>query len=156
MNTGTVPNLTDVRSETTDYHILRVDTSSEQSGSINARLTDFLIQNLEERVGQFTTQNHFLSTLPIEVVNDDLFEGIYLQSECRNREQIKAIESAMLLANDLKKADILVFNIPVYSFGIPRNFKAYLDIVARLSHSDLLDESGFHSIMAGKKVFFNN
>ena len=45
-----------------------------------------------------------------------------------------------------------VFDIPIYNFSVPANFKAYLDQIVRVSRTFSIDETGYRGLVPHKKM----
>ena len=153
MNAITTHEEVNQKSQTKQYKVLRIDTCSEQSGAINTQLAKLIVQKLTERIPSDSVNHHMLGSIPVEQLNEELFEGVYLRASCRSHAQSRAIDQALILVKELLEANVLVFSVPVYPFGIQRNFKAYMDIISRLSQTGLINRDDFTSTMSHKKVF---
>lgn len=75
-----------------------------------------------------------------------------LSGEALTRDQATAWAAITALVNRFRVADILVFALPLWNFGVPYKMKHLIDVV---SQKDLLfsfDERGFGGLLVGKKA----
>lgn len=56
------------------------------------------------------------------------------------------------LINELKQADTIVLGLPMYNFGVPSTFKAWIDRVARAGITFRYTENGPLGLLTGKRV----
>ncbi|MDT8398676.1 MAG: NAD(P)H-dependent oxidoreductase [Pseudomonadales bacterium] len=110
-------------------HILRVDASMNRQNSTSRMLADALVEKLAE-------------SKPVSVTLRDLVEGVPFIGEAwidanftdpadRSPAQRTALASSDVLVQELKAADILIMSVPIYNFGPPAAFKAWIDQIAR-------------------------
>ena len=110
--------------------ILRVDSSMRHEGSISRILADETIARLH-------------SGLPdAEIILRDLKSGVghvnsawreaSLETEgSRSSEDRAILAQSDALKAEVKRADIIVFAVPIYNFSIPAALKAWVDMVCR-------------------------
>jgi FMN-dependent NADH-azoreductase len=70
----------------------------------------------------------------------------------RSDEQKQLATTSDLLVEELKVSDIVVIGMPMYNFGIPSTFKAWIDRVARAGITFKYTEQGPVGLLTGKKV----
>ena len=110
--------------------ILRIDSSMRQHGSVSRDLAKVTVAKLRAVLADS------------EIVWRDLKSGIgHVNSAWRDASLGKAaarsVEERALLAqsdaltSEVNSADILVFAVPIYNFGIPAALKAWVDMVCR-------------------------
>jgi FMN-dependent NADH-azoreductase len=74
-------------------------------------------------------------------------------AENRSAEQQKFVDYSDTLIDELKHADIIVFGVPLYNFGIPSTLKAYFDQLARAGVTFKYGEAGPIGLLADKPVY---
>lgn len=70
----------------------------------------------------------------------------------RNEEQVQLASISDTLIEELKASDVLVIGMPMYNFGIPSTFKAWIDRIARAGITFKYTEQGPVGLLADKKV----
>ena len=132
--------------------VLRIDTNTNRSSSVNARLTDLIVDKVKEKAPKAAFSDRYLSQLSLETISEDFFEGICLQASKRTHKQTEALHTAEMLTSELLESDIIVFNVPVYPFGIQKSFKTYMEIILRCCQSRLIADDDIRTALAMKKV----
>jgi FMN-dependent NADH-azoreductase len=132
--------------------ILRIDSSMRQHGSVSRDLAKETVSKLRAEL-----------TDP-EIVWRDLKSGVgHVNSAwrdaslgavaARSAEDRALLAQSDALASEVKRADIMVFAVPIYNFSIPAALKAWVDMVCRnnvdgASATDKTDASRYkHAIV---------
>ena len=82
-----------------------------------------------------TVTNRDLGHQEIPFVTEAFIGAMYTPAEARTPEQKSLLTLSDELIAELKAADVYVFGIPMYNFGVPAVFKAYIDYVARANET---------------------
>jgi FMN-dependent NADH-azoreductase len=69
--------------------------------------------------------------------------------EGKEKEHLAPFED---LVAQLKSADVVVLAFPMYNFSLPAAVKAYFDAVLLMGETWIMDDKGYHGLMAGKKA----
>lgn len=105
-----------------------------------------------------------VSQADVNVVERDLYEQVLphlTQSEMgawmtpvneRSDEQNQLASVSDALIEELKSSDVLIIGMPMYNFGIPSVFKAWVDRIARAGITFNYTEQGPVGLLTGKKV----
>lgn len=131
------------------HNILRVDASMRKSGSASRGLTDHLLSKLGKGAS---------------IVNRDLADGISLVNEAwiganftdpadRSDDQKAALAESDACVAELRAADIIIIGLPIYNFGTPAAFKAWIDMVCRARETFAYTSDGPKGLLENKKVF---
>jgi FMN-dependent NADH-azoreductase len=113
----------------------------------------------EKFVGQW------LAKEPLDLVNRDLSElnlphlgsaemqawGTSDEERTEQQKELTAISDQLVA--ELQKADAIVLGMPMYNFGVPSTFKAWIDRVARAGITFSYSEQGPVGLLTGKKVY---
>lgn len=137
-------------------NILRLDASMRKTGSYSRDLSDKLIMQL--------TDKQHASGKNSKVAIRDLAEGIPLIDELwikanftdldeRTPEQSKCLETSNTLVDELNNADLIVMAIPIYNFGVPAAFKAWIDQVVRSKLTFRYGDNGPIGLVNNKKAY---
>lgn len=70
----------------------------------------------------------------------------------RNDEQIELAAISDNLIEELKNSDIIIVGMPMYNFGVPSSFKAWVDRIARAGITFQYTENGPVGLLENKKV----
>ncbi|MEM7499840.1 MAG: NAD(P)H-dependent oxidoreductase, partial [Pseudomonadota bacterium] len=127
--------------------VLHVDASMRREGSTTRALS----AALTARLG------------PGRVVRRDLAEGLPLIDETwiganvtdpaeRSAAQEEALTLSETLIGEIEAADTLVIGVPIYNFGVPAAFKAWIDLVARARRTFRYTENGPVGLLEGKRA----
>ncbi len=135
----------------TKNKILRIDASMRHTGSVTRALTDKLVARLRA------------ANPASEVVHRDLADGLPMVDEAwiganftdpaeRDDTQRAALAGSDRLVAEIKQADTLVIGLPIYNFGVPAAFKAWIDMIARARETFRYTETGPEGLMTGKRA----
>ncbi|MGO4893433.1 FMN-dependent NADH-azoreductase [Flavobacterium sp. W21_SRS_FM6] len=89
--------------------------------------------------------------LPHLTMNEMLAWGSEVSS--RSEEQVALNSLSELFIADLQQADTVVIGMPMYNFGVPSTFKAWIDRVARAGITFNYTETGPQGLLSNKKVY---
>lgn len=131
--------------------ILRLDASMRRDGSQSRLLADKLVAKLAAETRS-------------TIVSRDLADGVSLVDEAfidanstdpqqRTDAQRAALKVSDQLVDELKSADVLVAAVPIYNFGVPAAFKAWIDMVARARETFRYTAQGPEGLLEGKKAY---
>ena len=109
--------------------------------------------------------DQWLAKEPLDIVNTDLSE-LYLPhlssaemqawgtaEEQRTAQQKELAALSDQLVAELQTADAIVLGMPMYNFGVPSTFKAWIDRVARAGITFSYTAQGPLGLLTGKKVY---
>ena len=78
--------------------------------------------------------------------------AIYLDEAERTPEMKEALTASDALVDRVLRADLLVFGVPMYNFGMPAVFKAFVDNIVRSGRTFDIGPSGIIGRLADKKA----
>ncbi len=142
-------------------NILRLDASMRKTGSFSRGLSDKLIKQLANELHSSEEQTN---EQKINVTIRDLAEGIPLINENwikanftavdeRTAEQIICLARSDILVEELHNADLIVIGLPIYNFGVPAAFKAWIDQVVRSKLTFQYGDNGPIGLLKNKKAY---
>jgi FMN-dependent NADH-azoreductase len=131
-------------------HILRIDASMRLTGSNSRKLADQLIEKISSDETQLTHRD-LKNGLPF--VNEDWIQANFTPAEERSVEQQTTLATSELLIEELEAADTIVIAVPIYNFGVPAAFKAWIDMVARARRTFHYTENGPQGLLTDKKAY---
>jgi FMN-dependent NADH-azoreductase len=132
--------------------ILRIDSSGRQHGSSSRALADELVAALADRYGQVQLVKRDLAE-SIPHVDQAWIEANFTPEENRSDSQRKVLSFSDLLVAELKEAEVLVFGVPIYNFGVPAAMKAWVDMIARARLTFAYTENGPVGLLREQKAF---
>ena len=133
-------------------HILEINASARQNGSISRRLVNDLVSALEDRHED------------VRITRRDVAEGLpfvdqaWVTANFTPEEERSAADRAKLALSDelvaeLQAADIVVIGTPIYNFSIPAALKAWIDMIARARKTFRYTDSGVEGLLKDKKAY---
>ncbi len=75
-----------------------------------------------------------------------------LEGRERTEEEKKIWEQIKTLADRFHRADLLVFSVPMWNFGIPYRLKHLIDVISQKDVLFTFDERGLLGMLGGRKV----
>ncbi len=127
--------------------MFRLNASIRSEGSHSRAIADIVEAEWREaHPGQaVVTREIGTSPLPSSAWANAVFAGATPQ-ESRSAEQQQAVALAGSLVDELEAADVLLFAVPLYNFGVSQHFKTYVDLVV----TDSRLAAGSEPAIAGK------
>ena len=132
-------------------NILHIDASARQAGSVSRELSQHLVDALSDAETQVTKREIGLTPLPL--ISETWVGANFTPEENRSDSQKQALELSDTLTDELEAADTLVLGVPIYNFGVPAAFKAWVDLIARARKTFKYTESGPVGLLEGKKAY---
>ena len=129
-------------------NLLRIDSSARRSGSVSRDLTDHVIARIapEARV----TTRDLADGIPL--ITEAWVAANFTPADQRTDAQRETLALSDTLVAELKAADTLVIGLPIYNFGPPAAFKAWVDLVARAGVTFQYSETGPKGLLEGKRA----
>lgn len=111
--------------------LFRLDASIRTAGSVTRAVADTLESTIARESGDLTVVRRDVGRRPIasDVWPVSAIAG-HVPAADRTPEQLAALEVAAGLGDELSEADVLLFAVPLYNFGIAQGFKTWFDVVA--------------------------
>ncbi|NQY39023.1 MAG: NAD(P)H-dependent oxidoreductase [Henriciella sp.] len=131
--------------------ILHVDASARQAGSVSRELSQHLVDALSDTGIEVTKREIGLSPLPL--ISETWVGANFTPEEDRSDDQKKVLELSDTLIEEIEAADTLVLGVPIYNFGVPATFKAWVDMIARARKTFKYTENGPVGLLEGKKAY---
>lgn len=132
-------------------NILRVDSSIRQKGSYSRSLTDRLINQISTTDKDKITIRDLSNG--ISLIDEQWGQANFTAIEERTDEQKTCLLASDLLVAELADAEKVVIGLPIYNFGLPAAFKAWLDQVIRAKLTFKYTEQGPVGLLKNKKVY---
>jgi len=94
-----------------------------------------------------------LAAQPVPHLTAERFQAFGTAPQNRSPEQEAFVADSDELIGELMAADLAVFGLPMYNFGIPSTLKAWIDHVARAGKTFRYTENGPVGLLADRPVY---
>lgn len=135
-------------------NILHVIGSPRNERSVSRRIALTYIEEFQKKypVSSVKTMDIWQENIP--EFNEHILQAKYagVMGIELSGEQVASWNTIKDIASRFFEADIIVFSVPMWNFGIPYKLKQLIDLI---SHKDILftfDENGFNGKLNNKKV----
>lgn len=132
-------------------NILHINASARREESISRSLSQAVVDKISTVDTNVVTRD--LGASPLPIVTEAWVGANFTPDEDRSTEQREALALSDSLIAELEAADTLVLGVPVYNFGVPAAFKAWIDLVARARKTFKYTENGPVGLLHGKKAY---
>jgi FMN-dependent NADH-azoreductase len=127
--------------------LFRLDASIRTEGSHSRQIADIVQQEWRTAHPGDPVINREIGIEPLPSnAWATAFFAHYTPEEDRSPEQREAIALAATLADELTAADVLLFAVPLYNFGVSQHFKSWVDLVI----TDPRMGAGSDPVLAGR------
>lgn len=134
-------------------NILRIDASMRKTDSYSRDLLDKLIKQLNGEKGinvKVTTRD---LANGISLINEQWIAANFTAIDERTEDQHKSLIASDTLVDELDKAELIVIGLPIYNFGVPAAFKAWIDQVVRSKLTFQYTDTGPVGLLNNKKAY---
>ena len=131
--------------------ILRIDASARMAGSYSRDLTDRVVDRLETSDSKLIQRD--LGANPPSIISEDWVNASFTPDADRTDAQHQVLAESDALISELQAADTLVIGLPMYNFGVPAAFKAWIDQVARARKTFQYTANGPEGLLHGKRAY---
>jgi len=94
-----------------------------------------------------------LARHPIPHLDAERLHAFITPADKRTATQKDIVDYSDQLISELRRADAVVFGVPMYNFGVPSTLKAYFDHVARSGETFQYTENGPQGLLGDKPVY---
>ena len=131
-------------------HILHLDASARGEASHSRQISgEFVEAWLQAHPGDTVTYRD-LGHQPIPHVTEAFIHAMYTPADRLTPQQNALLALSNELVSELQAADLYVFGIPMYNFGVPSVFKAYMDQVVRAGVT--FNPANYAGLLKNKKM----
>jgi len=132
-------------------HILQINASARITGSQSRALSEKLVDRLRTAGAQVTQRD--IGQTPPPIITEDWVTANFTPEEDRTAQQSEILAPSDRLVAEIEAADTLVIGLPIYNFGVPAAFKAWIDQIARAGRTFKYSASGPVGLLEGKKAY---
>ncbi|NND17370.1 MAG: FMN-dependent NADH-azoreductase [Silicimonas sp.] len=134
--------------------ILRLDASARTEGSVSRELNDRIVDRFN-RDGAVDAKRRDLAETPLPFLDAQWIGANFTPADDRNAEQKAALALSDELIAEIKDADVLLFGLPIYNFGVPATLKAWVDLIARAGVTFEYSQYGPKGLLEGKRAIIS-
>lgn len=131
--------------------ILRIDASARLEGSVSRDLNDKIVARFEAE-GPVAVTHRDLAKTDLPLLDGEWIGANFTPADDRTAEQVKKLSHSDSLVAELKDADVVLIGLPIYNFGVPAAFKAWVDLVGRAGVTFAYTENGPKGLLEGKRA----
>jgi|SRR5690554_20093 len=123
---------------------------AEQGNS--SQLADNFIRQWQSANPQGEVVHRDLTSAPLPQLDQTLAAAFFTEPQQRSAEQKELVARSDALIAELKAANIVVIGLPMYNFGVPSQFKSWVDHIARAGITFKYTEQGAVGLLTNKPV----
>lgn len=118
-------------------------------------MTRILSQKLVEKLSGADTSvvTRDIGRTPLPILTENWVGANFTPDEARTPAQKDVLALSDQLIAEIEAADTIVLGVPIYNFGVPAAFKAWIDLVARARKTFQYTENGPVGLLEGKKAY---
>ena len=131
-------------------HILHINASPRGDASQSRTISNELVEAMKTAHPDVTVTDRDLGHQVIPFVTEPFIYAMYTPEESQTPEQKELLKLSDELIAELFAADVYVFGVPMYNFGVPAVFKAWIDYVARANKT--FNPATYEGLLKGKKA----
>ena len=132
-------------------HLLHLDASPRGERSHSRKLSKAFVESwLKAHPGDAVTYRD-LGHHPVPLVDEPMIAAAFTPAEARTDADRAALKVSDELIDELIAADVYVFGVPMYNFGVPAGFKAYIDQIVRVGRTFTVPD--FRGLLTGKTLY---
>ena len=131
--------------------ILHINSSARTDGSVTRVLSQKLVEKLSDADTKIVSRD--IGAAPLPILTEDWVGANFTPDDARTTAQQDALALSDQLIAEIEAADTIVLGVPVYNFGVPAAFKAWIDLVARARKTFQYTENGPVGLLQGKTAY---
>ena len=134
-------------------NVLHIITSPRKDLSASRKLGKAVIEKIQEKYSDAVLKERDLTTNPTPLLDESHINTFFTPVENHSTEQQSINKYSEDLISELKEADIIVIDSPMYNFSVPATLRAYLDFTSRAGYTFKYDENGPKGLLNDKKLY---
>jgi len=133
--------------------ILHINSSIRGTGSVSRQLSSEFVSKWKAANPLDIVIERDLVQNPVPHLTEQMMGAFFTPADKRSLEQIRTVELADALVEELLRADVIVLGAPMYNFSISSALKAWIDHVTRAGVTFNYTETGPVGLVKDKKVY---
>jgi len=134
-------------------NILQVNASARREGANSTKVANSVAERLKAANPAATFTLRDLAVTPHPVLDEAALSALFTPAEQRTAEQAARVALDDALIAEIQAHDTLVLGVPMYNFGVPVQFKAWIDAIARAGATFRYTATGPEGLLTGKTVY---
>lgn len=134
-------------------NVLHIITSPRKELSASRKLGNAVIEKIQEKYSGAIIKERDLTENPTPLLEEKHINAFFTPAENHSTEQQSINKYSEDLISELKKADIIVLDSPMYNFSVPASLRAYFDFTSRAGYTFKYDENGPKGLLNDKKLY---
>jgi len=131
--------------------LLQVNASIFGQHGASTQMADKFVRNWKASTnGQVQVRD--LAREPVPHLTEQAFKAFNTPTSDLSDVQRTIVAYSDLLIGELRDADVIVFALPLYNFGVPSSLQAYFDYVARAGITFRYTDKGPVGLLSGKRA----
>ena len=135
-------------------HLLHVIGSPRTGRSASRQVANAFTEVWKERHSDGTVDELNIWEIDLPVFNGPVLEAKYAGIEGRPLDpaQADAWRTVETLAQRFRQANVILFSVPMWNFGIPYRLKHLIDVISQKDVLFTFDERGLNGLLGGRTV----
>ena len=134
-------------------HILQINASARRDGANSTRVADQITARLQAANPGATLTLRDLAVTPHPLLDEAALGALFTPADARSPEQAARVALDDALIAEIQAHDTVVLGVPMYNFGVPVQFKTWLDAIARAGVTFRYTATGPEGLLTGKTVY---
>jgi FMN-dependent NADH-azoreductase len=133
-------------------NLLIIQSSSRGNLSTTQSIVEVLIKQFKDHNPENQIRTRDLAANPLPHIDGAYLIALGTPTEQRTPEQLKTIEGANLLIEEVLTADTILIAAPMYNFSIPSTLKAWIDHIVQAGRTFKYGSNGPEGLLINKKA----
>jgi FMN-dependent NADH-azoreductase len=137
-----------------EMKVLQINASARREGANSTRLAETIVARLKaDSPAHFELTVRDLARDPLAALDESALAALFTPGEKRSASQAARVAIDDALIAEVQAADAIVLGMPMYNFGVPAQFKNWIDAIARNGVTFRYTANGPEGLLKGKKVY---
>lgn len=134
-------------------NILQINSSARREGANSTKVANSVVERLKAANPAATHTLRDLAVTPHPVLDEAALGALFTPADQRSPEQAARVALDDALIAEIQSHDTIVLGVPMYNFGVPVQFKAWIDAIARAGTTFRYTATGPEGLLTGKTVY---
>ena len=134
-------------------NILQINASARREGANSTKVANSVVERLKAVNPTATFTLRDLAVTPHPVLDEAALGALFTPADQRTPEQAARVALDDALIAEIQAHDTIVLGVPMYNFGVPVQFKAWIDAIARAGTTFRYTATGPEGLLTGKKAY---
>ena len=134
-------------------NLLVINASLNGEAGNSSKLVNSFVEKVQAAQQVNLVVERHLSQQPLPHLSAEEMQAWMTAADARSEQQQTLAAISDTVIAEVKSADVIVVGMPMYNFGVPSTFKAWVDRLARAGVTFKYTETGPVGLLADKKVY---